>query len=140
MFERKLDCRSSYGSKPQALDGFSLCSCDACGFVRMLLGESGLVILGRRSGLQVDAIGTTITDLEVIDNSDLIASAFPGGLLVVSSGAILRAESEAELAALVAHAMGHVQAGLHGSIAGKDCTVCVQWSRQQRLGYSRRHD
>lgn len=49
--------------------------------------------------------------LRVIDNSDLVASALPGGFLILSSGAILRAESEAELAGLLAHAMGHVQTG-----------------------------
>jgi predicted Zn-dependent protease len=49
--------------------------------------------------------------LKVIDNSDLVASALPGGFLLLSSGAILRADNEAELAGLLAHAMGHVQAG-----------------------------
>jgi predicted Zn-dependent protease len=49
--------------------------------------------------------------ITLIDNSDLIASALPGGHLVLSSGAILRADSEAELAGLLAHALGHAQSG-----------------------------
>lgn len=50
-------------------------------------------------------------ELRVIDNSELVASALPGGFLVLSSGAILRADTEAELAGLLSHAMGHVQLG-----------------------------
>ena len=49
--------------------------------------------------------------INLIDNADLIASALPGGQLVVSSGAILRADSEAEVAGLLAHALGHAQSG-----------------------------
>lgn len=48
--------------------------------------------------------------LKLIDNSDLVA-ALPGGFLILGLGAIVRADSEAELAGLLAHAMGHVQAG-----------------------------
>jgi predicted Zn-dependent protease len=50
-------------------------------------------------------------NISLIDNSDLIASALPGGHLVLSSGAILRADSEAEVAGLLAHALGHAQSG-----------------------------
>jgi predicted Zn-dependent protease len=49
--------------------------------------------------------------LKVVDDSEVVASALPGGTVLLSSGAILRAGNEAELAALLAHAMGHVQAG-----------------------------
>jgi predicted Zn-dependent protease len=49
--------------------------------------------------------------LGIVDRSELIASALPGGQLVLSSGAMLRADNEAELAGLLSHALGHVQAG-----------------------------
>lgn len=49
--------------------------------------------------------------LSIVDRSELIASALPGGQLVLSSGAMLRADNEAELAGLLSHALGHVQAG-----------------------------
>ncbi len=68
----------------------------------------------------IDRVLSTLSDKErlrlpieisLIDNSDLIASALPGGHLVLSSGAILRADSEAEVAGLLAHALGHAQSG-----------------------------
>jgi predicted Zn-dependent protease len=49
--------------------------------------------------------------LKVVDDSEPIASALPGGYLVLSSGAILGADNESELAGLLSHAMGHVQSG-----------------------------
>jgi beta-barrel assembly-enhancing protease len=49
--------------------------------------------------------------LRVVSNPDPIASMFPGGYLLLSSGAVLRAKSEAELAALLAHEIGHLQEG-----------------------------
>lgn len=49
--------------------------------------------------------------LRVVEDSEAVASALPGGTVLLSSGAILQAENEAELAALLSHAMGHVQAG-----------------------------
>jgi predicted Zn-dependent protease len=50
--------------------------------------------------------------LKVIDNAEIaVASVLPGGVILISSGAILRSESESELAALLAHAMGHAQTG-----------------------------
>jgi hypothetical protein len=42
----------------------------------------------------------------------VVASSLPGGVILISSGAILKSESEAELAALLAHAIGHSQIGL----------------------------
>src|SRR5579872_3988325 len=49
--------------------------------------------------------------LRIVDDSAVISSALPGGTVLLSSGAIIGAENEAELAALLSHAMGHVQAG-----------------------------
>jgi predicted Zn-dependent protease len=65
-------------------------------------------VLGTLSRNEVLRLPIKIT---LLDNSDLIASALPGGNLVLSSGAILRADSEAEVAGLLSHALGHVQAG-----------------------------
>jgi predicted Zn-dependent protease len=48
----------------------------------------------------------------VFDTAELVASALPGGHLLVSSGAIMQAQDEAQFAALIAHAMGHMQAGM----------------------------
>jgi len=94
------------------------------------------MLLGQQLAAEIDSEQTMITDAEVtgfvdrvlktlsrneslrlplklriIDNSELVASALPGGFLVLSSGAILRADTEAELAGLLSHAMGHVQTG-----------------------------
>ena len=49
--------------------------------------------------------------LGVVDDPEVVASALPGGTVLLTSGAIMQAENEAELAALLSHAMGHVQAG-----------------------------
>jgi predicted Zn-dependent protease len=57
-------------------------------------------------------------ELKVIDNPEItVASALPGGVLLISSGAVLRSESEAEFAALLAHAIGHSQTGLKNAPA-----------------------
>ena len=45
----------------------------------------------------------------IVDRAELVASALPGGHLLISSGAILGAQTEAEFAALLAHALGHIQ-------------------------------
>jgi predicted Zn-dependent protease len=49
--------------------------------------------------------------LGVISAGAGVASALPGGYALVSAGAIRDASTEAEAAALLAHAIGHVQAG-----------------------------
>jgi hypothetical protein len=50
--------------------------------------------------------------VKVIDNVDInVASTLSGGVLLISSGGILRSDSEAEFAALLAHAMAHSQIG-----------------------------
>ncbi|MGG6294382.1 M48 family metalloprotease [Leptolyngbya sp. AN02str] len=43
----------------------------------------------------------------VINNNELNAFALPGGKVFINSGAILQAESEAELAGLIAHELAH---------------------------------
>ena len=47
--------------------------------------------------------------LKILDTAEPVASALPGGFLLLSSGAIVRANTEAELAALIAHALAHLQ-------------------------------
>ena len=48
--------------------------------------------------------------IKVIDSDDVNAFALPGGFFYVNSGLILAADSEAELAAVMAHEIGHVAA------------------------------
>jgi len=49
--------------------------------------------------------------VRVIDSAEIRGLAFPGGFLFISSGLIARTESEAELAGVIAHLIGHVAAG-----------------------------
>jgi predicted Zn-dependent protease len=96
------------------------------------------VALGRRLAAQVDQQGKFIDDpiiteyvnrvgqnlalhsdakvpftIKVLDSDDVNAFALPGGFLYVNKGAILAADSEAELAGVMAHEIGHV-AARHG--------------------------
>jgi predicted Zn-dependent protease len=48
--------------------------------------------------------------IKVIDSADLRAFALPGGFLYVDKGLIMEVDSEAELAALMAHEIAHVAA------------------------------
>src|SRR5579863_1890794 len=52
--------------------------------------------------------------IKVIDTEDVNAFALPGGFFFVNSGLILKADSEAELAGVMAHEIGHV-AARHGT-------------------------
>src|SRR5271167_1529951 len=52
--------------------------------------------------------------IKVIDTEDVNAFALPGGFFFVNSGLILKADSEAELAGVMAHEIAHV-AGRHGT-------------------------
>src|SRR6185503_6873838 len=96
------------------------------------------VRLGRQLAAQVDQQGKFIDDpvvteyvnrigqnlalhsdakipftIKVLDSDDVNAFALPGGFLYVNKGAILAADSEAELAGVMAHEIGHV-AARHG--------------------------
>jgi len=96
------------------------------------------VALGRRLAAQVDQQGKFIDDpivteyvnrvgqnialhsdakipftIKVIDSDDVNAFALPGGFLYVNKGAILTADSESELAGVMAHEIAHV-AARHG--------------------------
>jgi len=48
--------------------------------------------------------------IKVIDSDDVNAFALPGGFFYINSGLILAADSEAELAGVMAHEIGHVAA------------------------------
>src|SRR5216117_1640725 len=52
--------------------------------------------------------------IKVIDSEDVNAFALPGGFFFVNSGLMLKAESEAELAGVMAHEIAHV-AARHGT-------------------------
>src|SRR5437899_3787647 len=52
--------------------------------------------------------------IKVLDSEDVNAFALPGGFFFVNSGLILKAESEAELAGVMAHEIAHV-AARHGT-------------------------
>ncbi len=63
--------------------------------------------------------------VKVIDSREVNAFALPGGFLFVNTGLVLRAESEAELAGVLAHEIAHV-AARHGT---------KQATRQELLNY-----
>ena len=52
--------------------------------------------------------------IKVIDSDEVNAFALPGGFVYVNTGLLLRADTEAELAAVLAHEIGHV-AARHGT-------------------------
>jgi Putative Zn-dependent protease, contains TPR repeats len=52
--------------------------------------------------------------IKVLDSEDVNAMALPGGFFFVNSGLILKAESEAELAGVMAHEIAHI-AARHGT-------------------------
>jgi predicted Zn-dependent protease len=52
--------------------------------------------------------------IKVIDAEDVNAFALPGGFFFVNTGLVLRAETEAELAGVMAHEIAHI-AGRHGT-------------------------
>ncbi len=52
--------------------------------------------------------------IKVIDNQEVNAFALPGGFFFVNSGLVMRAETEAELAGVMAHEIAHI-AARHGT-------------------------
>src|SRR5258707_10730260 len=52
--------------------------------------------------------------IKVLDSEDVNAMALPGGFFYVNSGLILKAESESELAGVMAHEIAHI-AARHGT-------------------------
>src|SRR5262249_22552781 len=78
---------------------------DVIGFVNRILAN-----LFREEALRLPPT------LRVIDSPELVASALPGGHLVLSSGAIRMARTEADWAGLLAHAIGHIQSRQYGRL------------------------
>jgi len=60
--------------------------------------------------------------IKVLDSDDVNAFALPGGFLYVNKGAILAADSEAELAGVMAHEIAHV-AARHGVEQASKATI-----------------
>ena len=60
--------------------------------------------------------------IKVIDTEDVNAFALPGGFFYVNSGLILKADTEAELAGVMAHEIAHV-AARHGTKQASRATV-----------------
>jgi predicted Zn-dependent protease len=48
--------------------------------------------------------------IKVVDSEEVNAFALPGGFFFVNAGLVLKAESEAELAGVMAHEIAHVAA------------------------------
>jgi len=59
--------------------------------------------LARHAGLRASA--------RVLDSPDIYSLALPGGFIYISTGLIVRTESEAELAAVLAHLIAHLAEG-----------------------------
>lgn len=53
-------------------------------------------------------LGDTRLDLVVVDTSDINAFAVPGGVIGINAGTLLNADSEDEVAAVLAHELAHV--------------------------------
>jgi len=60
--------------------------------------------------------------IKVIDSEEINAFALPGGFFFVNSGVVMRAESEAELAGVMAHEIAHV-AARHGTKQASRATL-----------------
>jgi predicted Zn-dependent protease len=68
--------------------------------------------VGQRLVAHSDEPDTTFT-FTVIDSPDINAFALPGGYIYINRGLLPYLESEAELAGVLAHEIGHVTAGHH---------------------------
>src|ERR1700730_12621857 len=60
--------------------------------------------------------------IKVLDSEEVNAFALPGGFFFVNSGLILKAESESELAGVMAHEIAHV-AARHGTKQATRCEI-----------------
>jgi predicted Zn-dependent protease len=68
--------------------------------------------VGQRLVANSDDAGSPFT-FTVIDSPDINAFALPGGYIYINRGLLAYLESEAELAGVLAHEIGHVTAGHH---------------------------
>jgi predicted Zn-dependent protease len=77
--------------------------------------------VGRRLAANSDKPDLTFT-FTVVDNPDINAFATPGGYIYVNRGLLAFLDSEAELAGVLAHEIGHVTARHHGRRQTADIT------------------
>lgn len=68
--------------------------------------------VGQRLVAASGATGTAFT-FTVVDSPDINAYALPGGYIYINRGLLAYLESEAELAGVLAHEIGHITAGHH---------------------------
>ena len=68
--------------------------------------------VGQRLVANSDDAGSAFT-FTVVDSPDINAFALPGGYIYINRGLLAYLESEAELAGVLAHEIGHVTAGHH---------------------------
>lgn len=67
-------------------------------------------------------------NVEINDSTQLNAMAFPGGLIVVTSGLLDKVESENELAFIIGHEMGHFKNRDHIRALGRGVTLGILFS------------
>src|SRR5262245_45860144 len=70
--------------------------------------------VGQRLVAHSDKPGMSFT-FTVVDSPDINAFALPGGYVYINRGLLAYLESEAELAGVLGHEIGHVTAGHHSS-------------------------
>src|SRR5881227_3326546 len=84
--------------------------------------------------------------IKVLDTEEVNAFALPGGFFFVDSGLILKAETEAELAGVMAHEIAHVAAGTAPGKQRAERLRSLQpfrsssWAEPQRTVFTRRLD
>ncbi|MGH9612323.1 MAG: M48 family metalloprotease [Bryobacteraceae bacterium] len=70
-------------------------------------------------------LGLPVT-VQIVDSQELQAIPLPGGFLFLSTGLILQAQTEAELAGLIAHQIGHMAMSPHGVLLKPDTPIPVR--------------
>jgi hypothetical protein len=66
--------------------------------------------------------------VKLVDSADSIAAIFPGGFLYVSGGLIANAQSESELAVILAHQIAHLAAPLETPVyIGGNSGLCARF-------------
>src|SRR5881227_1396084 len=84
--------------------------------------------------------------IKVLDTEEVNAFALPGGFFFVNSGLLLKAETEAELAGVMAHEIAHVAAGTAPGKQRAERLRSLQpfrsssWAEPQRTVFTRRLD
>ena len=83
--------------------------------------------------------------VKVLENSQVHAFDFPGGLLYITTGLIARAETEAELAGVLAHEIGHLKLNngyysprrnADGRAMGRWFLGCSRWTLNSEVPFA----